>query len=74
RVRLSVDEALRCYTLEGAFASYMDKSIGSLVEGKRADLVILSENIMEIPPEKIRDIRIEMTILGGEIVYSGTRT
>ena len=52
----------------------MDKSIGSLIEGKRADLVILSDNILEIQPEKIQDIKIEMTILGGEIVYTGQRT
>lgn len=74
KVRLTVDEALRCYTLESAYASLYERSIGSLVEGKRADLVVLSDNILEVEPEKIKDIKVEMTVLGGEIVYSGPRT
>ncbi|MHA1930642.1 MAG: amidohydrolase [Candidatus Thorarchaeota archaeon] len=74
KVRISVDEALRCYTLESAYASLYERSIGSLVEGKRADLVVLSDNILEISPEKIKDIKVEMTVLGGQIVYSGPRT
>jgi hypothetical protein len=72
RVKLTVEEALRCYTLESAYASFMDKTVGSLREGKRADFVVLSHNMMKIPPSRIKDIKIEMTFVGGEMMYSSS--
>lgn len=71
-VKLDVEEALRCYTLESAYASFMDKTVGSLKEGKRADFVVLSHNIVKIPPARIKDIKIEMTFVGGEMMYSSS--
>jgi len=70
RVRLNVEEALRCYTLEGAYASFMEHTVGSLAVGKRADFVVLSDNILDVPPEKIKDIQVHMTVVGGIIEYS----
>ncbi|TFG11923.1 amidohydrolase, partial [Candidatus Thorarchaeota archaeon] len=72
RVKLDVEEALRCYTLESAYASFMDKTVGSLKEGKRADFVVLSHNIMKISPARIKDVEIEMTFVGGELMYSAS--
>ncbi|MFX1416939.1 MAG: amidohydrolase, partial [Promethearchaeota archaeon] len=74
RVRLNVEEALRCYTLEGAYASFMEHTVGSLAVGKRADFVVLSDNILDVPPEKIKDIQVHMTVVGGIIEYSSLGT
>ncbi|MHA2372969.1 MAG: amidohydrolase [Candidatus Thorarchaeota archaeon] len=73
-VKLTVEEALRCYTMESAYASFLDRSLGSLQEGKRADFVVLSENILKVPHDSIKDIQVEMTFVGGilEFVASGT--
>ena len=68
--RITVEEAIRCYTMESAYASFMENYIGSLTEGKRADFVVLSDNILEAPLESIRDIKIEWTIVGGQVEYS----
>jgi predicted amidohydrolase YtcJ len=74
RVRLTVEEALRCYTLEAAYASYMDKTVGSLAVGKRADLAVLSDDILNVQPEKIKDIEVELTIVGGIVEYTALGT
>ena len=69
KVRITVEEALRCYTMESAYSAFMETKIGSLTEGKRADFVILSNNIMTVHPRRIRDINIEMTVLGGRVEF-----
>jgi len=74
RVRLTVEEALRCYTMESAYSIFQENTLGSLTVGKRADFVVLSHNILEVPPDKIIDIDIEMTVVGGEVEYSVSRT
>ncbi|MEM3597209.1 MAG: amidohydrolase [Candidatus Bathyarchaeia archaeon] len=67
--RLSLDEALRTYTLNAAYASFEENLKGSIEVGKLADLVVLSEDLDRIPPEKIRDVSVEMVIIGGKVVY-----
>jgi hypothetical protein len=67
--RLTLDEAIRTYTLNAAYASFEENLKGSIEAGKLADLTVLSENLDKIPPEKIRDAGVEMTIVGGKIVY-----
>ncbi|MFQ5832992.1 MAG: amidohydrolase [Candidatus Thorarchaeota archaeon] len=74
RVVLTVEEALRCYTLESAYSSFIERTVGSLAIGKRADFVVLSDDIMSVPPEAIKDIEVEMTIVGGIIEYSSLGT
>jgi predicted amidohydrolase YtcJ len=74
RVRLTVEEALRCYTLEAAYASYMDRTVGSLAVGKRADFAVLSDDILNVQPEKIKDIGVELTIVGGIVEYTALGT
>ncbi|MFW9907610.1 MAG: amidohydrolase [Candidatus Thorarchaeota archaeon] len=69
-VRLTVEEALRCYTRESAYASFLERTVGVIKEGARADFVVLSNDILSIPPPRINEIEIEMTILGGETVHS----
>jgi hypothetical protein len=68
--RLTIDEALRLYTLSSAYASFEEDLKGSIETGKLADLVVLSENPYETAPDHIKDIEVEMTIVGGDIVYT----
>jgi hypothetical protein len=72
KVRLTVEEAVRCYTMESAYSVFMEKNIGSLVVGKRADFVVLSDDIMSVPADAIRDVTVEMTVVGGLVEYSST--
>jgi predicted amidohydrolase YtcJ len=67
--RLSVAEAVRAYTLGAARASGEERRKGSLAPGKLADLVVLSHDIFEIEPMEILEARVEITVLGGRVVY-----
>jgi predicted amidohydrolase YtcJ len=67
--RLGRLEALRTYTLNGAYAIREEGSRGSLTPGKLADVVVLSRDILEVPEDEIRDAEVVYTILGGKIVY-----
>jgi len=67
--KISMREAVRLYTINGAYASFEDDIKGSIEVGKLADLVILSEDIMTYPQEKIMDIQVDMTMIDGKIVY-----
>jgi predicted amidohydrolase YtcJ len=67
--KINVEEALRSYTASNAYASFRDTDLGTLEPGKRGDLVVLSENILRIDPERIPQARIDFTIIEGDIVY-----
>jgi len=66
---ISREEAIRSYTIEGAWQDHMDNIKGSIEAGKLADLCVLDEDILTVEPHKIKDIRTIMTIIGGKIVY-----
>jgi len=66
---ISVFDALKMYTTEGAYASFEENIKGSITPGKLADLAVLSENLLEITPEKLKDIKVILTILNGQIVW-----
>ena len=66
--KISVEEALRAYTTDAAYAAFRETEIGSLAPGMLADFVMLDRDITAIPPENIRDTRVTMTIVGGQIV------
>lgn len=68
--RISVKEALRCCTYYGAYASFEETIKGSIEAGKLADLVVLSENILEIPREELNRVKVDITMIDGEIVFS----
>ena len=62
-------EALRMYTINNAYASFEEDIKGSIEPGKLADMVVLAEDILTCPVEKIKDIKVEKTIIGGKVVY-----
>ena len=67
--KISIEEAIKCYTLNSAYAEFTEKDKGSIEPGKLADFVVLSDNLLKIDPVKIKDVKAEMTVVGGEIVY-----
>jgi predicted amidohydrolase YtcJ len=67
--KISVEDAIKCYTLNAAYASFEEKVKGSIEVGKLADFVVLSNDILTIDPVKIKDVEVEMTVFDGEIVY-----
>jgi predicted amidohydrolase YtcJ len=69
--KISVAEALTAYTAGNAFGGFMERRLGSITPGKLADLVVLSENIVQIPAARIADTRVAYTIIGGVVVYNG---
>jgi predicted amidohydrolase YtcJ len=71
--KITVEEALRAYTIDAAYAQFAEGGKGSLERGKLADLVVLDRDITRIPPETIRDARVVMTMVGGRIVYEAGR-
>ena len=62
-------EALRSYTMNGAFAAFEEGSKGSLKPGKFADMVVLSKDIMTIPEDEIPTAQVVYTIVGGKVRY-----
>jgi hypothetical protein len=68
--QLTVDEALRMYTVNAAYASSEENVKGSIEEGKFADFTVLSSDPHEVPPSKIQDIAVEMTVVGGKVAYT----
>ncbi len=67
--RISIEEAIRAYTLNTAYASFEEDIKGSITVGKLADLVILSGNLLTIDPDTIKDVTVDMTVVGGRIVF-----
>lgn len=68
--KISVAEAIKCYTINCAYASYEENIKGSIEVGKLADLVVLSDDIFSIDPLKIKQVKVDMTVLGGEIIFT----
>lgn len=67
--KLSVEEAVRCHTLHNAYAAFEEGEKGSIEPGKLADMVVLSDNIFTIPPERIPEVRVVRTIVDGMTVF-----
>ena len=67
--RLAARDALALYTRGAAFAMHREDEIGSLEPGKLADFVVLDGNPLDADPEKVGDIRVLATVVGGTSVY-----
>lgn len=67
--KISVKEAIECYTINNAYAAFEEHEKGSITVGKLADFVVLSDDILAIDPVKIENVHVEMTVLGGKIIF-----
>lgn len=67
--KLTLDEALRGYTVEGAYAEFEEKDKGSIEQGKLADFTVISEDITNLSPKGVLSIHVVKTIVGGKNVY-----
>jgi predicted amidohydrolase YtcJ len=67
--KISVEEALRAYTIDAAYAGFSETSLGSLTPGKLADLVILDRDLFTMPAAEISNAQIIATIVGGKVVF-----
>ncbi|OGO17395.1 MAG: hypothetical protein A2Z02_04990 [Chloroflexi bacterium RBG_16_48_7] len=66
---VSLKQAIKMYTINAAFAAFEEKQKGSIKPGKLADMVILDRDIEKVKPEEIKDVGVEMVVIGGEVVY-----
>lgn len=67
--KLTVEEAIQAYTLNTAYAGFEENVKGSVTVGKLADLVVHSDNLLTMDPDDIKDVKVLMTVVGGDIVF-----
>ncbi len=70
RQRVGLDDALRAYTINGAYQLRMEDRIGSIAVGKRADLVVLAQDLYSISPEQIHSVPVRLTMMDGRITFA----
>ncbi len=68
--RASIDDMIRSFTINGAYTTFMEKQCGSIEVGKYADIIVIDKNILAINPINIENIKVVMTFVDGEMVYS----
>lgn len=68
--RVSLQEAIKMFTYNGAYAIFEEKEKGSLERGKLADIIVLDCDIFSIPKEKLKDAQVKTTIKSGEILHN----
>jgi predicted amidohydrolase YtcJ len=67
--RIDIKQALRLYTYGGAWLNFDDDIKGTIEPGKLADLVVLNENLLAAPPERILEAKVDITVLDGKVAY-----
>ncbi|MBI4419626.1 MAG: amidohydrolase family protein, partial [Gemmatimonadetes bacterium] len=67
--RITVAEAAAAYTSASAYAAFLDRDLGTIEAGKYADLVVLSDDIFAIDPVRIENVKVELTMVEGEVVF-----
>jgi predicted amidohydrolase YtcJ len=72
--KISVEEALRAYTIDAAYAGFGEATTGSLEPGKLADVVVLGRDLFETPPDELNAVPIRWTIVGGKVVFDAATT
>ena len=69
--RISVEDAIRGYTINAAYSAFQENEKGSIEVGKAADFTLIDGDILNTPGERIRDLSVAMTVVDGEVVYEG---
>lgn len=69
--KISLDEAIRVNTINGAYNSHEENIKGLITAGKLADYVVLAQDLHSIAVDKIKDVQIVRTVVGGHVVYEG---
>jgi predicted amidohydrolase YtcJ len=69
--RVGVRDALRALTAAGAYTCFAEQRSGSLEPGKLADLLVLSDDLLRVEPDGIKDVQVDLTVVGGRIVHDG---
>ncbi|MDX2057206.1 MAG: amidohydrolase family protein, partial [Gemmatimonadales bacterium] len=67
--RITVEEALRAYTVDNAWSMYLDRSVGSVTVGRKADLAVLNRDLLTGAPAALDSARVVATVVGGKVVY-----
>jgi len=67
--KISVEEAVRAYTVNGAYVEFAEAAKGTIQTGKLADLVVLDRDIFTIPPEEIAAVKVALTVFDGKVVH-----
>lgn len=67
--KITVEQAIQAYTMAPAYASFQENIKGTITPGKLADIVVLSQDILSIPPEKIENSEVLLTIVNGQVVF-----
>jgi predicted amidohydrolase YtcJ len=67
--RMDLDEMLRAYTINAAYLMHQETTTGSIQVGKAADLIVLEQNLFDIPVDAIGDVRVLRTMIDGVTVY-----
>ena len=67
--KLNIEQAIKCYTLNSAYAANQENVKGSIEFGKLADMIVLSDDLLTIDPVEIKDVKVDMTIFDGKIIY-----
>jgi len=68
--KISVEDAVKCYTINNAYAAFEENIKGSIETGKFADLAVLSDDIFSMDPVEIKDVKVDMTVFDGKIIYT----
>jgi predicted amidohydrolase YtcJ len=71
--RLSIEDAIKGYTINAAYAGHREKTEGSLEPGKIADLIVVSQDLFKVDPARIRNTEVLLTMVGGKVVYSSAK-
>ena len=67
--RVNLEDMITSFTYNGAYANFLEESTGSIEVGKQADLVVLDQNLFEIPVTEIADTKVLLTLVDGEQVF-----
>ena len=67
--RITIQQAIKAYTYNTAYAAFEENIKGSIEVGKLSDLTVVSENLLTLDPDKLKDVEVLLTIVGGKVVH-----